>query len=244
MLGGTTEASALAAALAERGARATLSYAGRVANPRPQPVPVRVGGFGGVEGLASHLREAGVTHLIDATHPFAATMGAGAVAAARLAGVAHVALVRPPWAPIEGDRWHRVADIPGAVAALAGPPKRVMLALGRMHVDAFAAQPQHRYLLRFVDPPIRAPAPPRHTLVVDRGPFDVEGDTALLANHAIELIVCKNAGGSGAQAKLIAARRLGLPVMMIDRPAMPDRAEASDVEAVLRWLDHGVNRGV
>lgn len=244
VLGGTTQASALAAALAERGARATLSYAGRVAHPRAQPVPVRVGGFGGVDGLVHHLREEGVTHLVDATHPFAATISANAVAAARLAGVAHIALTRPPWRPSAGDRWEMAADLPAAVAALAGPPRRVMLALGRMHVDAFLAQPQHRYLLRFVDPPDHMPSLPDHVVVVDRGPFGVEGDEALLRAHGIELVVCKNAGGGGADAKLVAARRLGLPVVMIDRPATPERDEAGSVAQVLRWLGHGVDRGV
>lgn len=244
ILGGTTEASALAGALAARGARATLSYAGRVANPRVQPLPTRVGGFGGVAGLARYLREQAVTHLVDATHPFAATMSAHAVAAAREQGVAYIALTRPAWEPAAGDRWQSVASVEAAVAALAGPRRRVMLALGRMHVSAFAAQPQHRYLLRFVDAPQEPPALPDHALVIDRGPFSVDGDVDLMQSHAIDLVVCKNAGGSGAEAKLIAARRLGLPVLMIDRPALPERRTVHDVEAVLHWLDHSADRGV
>lgn len=244
ILGGTTEASALAAALAERGIAAMLSYAGRVANPKPQPVPVRIGGFGGVEGLATYLRQHRVTHLVDATHPFAAQMSRHALAAAAQAGVAHIALTRPAWVPGEGDVWHRVGDIDAAVAALAGPPRRVMLALGRMHVEAFAAQPQHRYLLRFVDQPDRPIGLPDHHVVVDRGPFTVERDVTLLREQAIDLVVSKNAGGSGAEAKLIAARRLRLPVLMIDRPVLPARTELYDVAAVLRWLGHDADLGV
>jgi precorrin-6A/cobalt-precorrin-6A reductase len=244
ILGGTTEASALAQALAERGVRAVLSYAGRVASPKPQPVAVRIGGFGGAAGLAAYLRDEGVTHLVDATHPFAARMSANAVEAAGAAGVPLIALTRPAWTPEAGDDWRRVCDIEAAVAALAGPPRRVMLALGRMHVEAFAAQPQHRYLLRFVDTPDAAPLLPDHRLVVDRGPFEVAGDTALLRDHAIDLVVCKNAGGTGAQAKLIAARRLGLPVLMIDRPVLPVRTEVHGVADVLRWIDHAADRGV
>ncbi len=244
VLGGTTEASALAGLLAARGDDAVLSYAGCVANPKAQPILVRVGGFGGVEGLVAYLRDHRVTHLVDATHPFAARMSANAVVAAARAGVAHIALTRPAWAPVMGDRWTRVADIEAAVAALAGPARRVMLALGRMHVDAFAEQPQHDYLLRFVDAPDRPPGLPRHHLVVDRGPFDVEGDRRLMAAHGIEVVVCKNAGGSGAQAKLGAARALGLPVIMIDRPVLPARLEVHAAEDVLRWLDHGADRGV
>lgn len=248
VLGGTTEASALARLLAKRGVAATLSYAGRTESPRAQPVPVRIGGFGGVEGLARHLRETGVTHLVDATHPFAATMSANAVEAARQAGVASIALTRPAWQPVEGDRWTSVADIEAAVAALAGPARRILLALGRMHVEAFAVQPQHHYLLRFVDAPDRAPLLPHHSLVVDRGPFIVEGDRALLQEHAIDLVISKNAGGKGAEAKLIAARELGLLVLMIDRPFVPERLEVHRPEEVLAWLGHatasGTERGV
>ncbi|MCW1431230.1 cobalt-precorrin-6A reductase [Novosphingobium sp. JCM 18896] len=244
ILGGTTEASALAEALADRGATAVLSYAGRVANPRRQPLPTRVGGFGGIAGLVRYLREQAVTHLVDATHPFAATMSAHAVAAAAETGIAHIVLTRPAWAPAAGDCWRHVPDIEAAVAALAGPRRRVMLALGRMHVSAFTAQPQHHYLLRFVDAPEEAPVLPDHALVVDRGPFSVEGDVALMQDHEIELVVCKNAGGSGAEAKLIAARRLGLPVLMIDRPALPERHTVHEIGAVLDWLDHGADRGV
>lgn len=221
-----------------------LSYAGRTENPRAQPVPVRVGGFGGISGLTDYLRREGVTHLVDATHPFAATMSRHAVAAAREAGVAHIMLTRPGWVAADGDRWTHVPDIEAAVAALAGPSRRVMLALGRMHVDAFTAQPQHHYLLRFVDAPDEAPGLLRHSLVVDRGPFTVEGDMTLMREHGIDLVVSKNAGGGGAQAKLIAARRLGLPVLMIDRPPCPAARVTHEVAGVLEWLDHRAERGV
>lgn len=244
LLGGTTEASALARLLAERRIAATLSYAGRTEAPAAQPVPVRIGGFGGVRGLVDHLRTHRVTHLVEATHPFAATMSAHAVEAAREAGVPLLALTRPAWEPVAGDRWSHAADIPDAVAQLAGQPRRVMLALGRMHVAAFAAQPQHHYLLRFVDAPDVPPDLPHHTLVIDRGPFTADADEQLLRDHAIDLIVCKNAGGSGAAAKLTAARRRGLPVLMIDRPVLPPRSQTHDPHDVLAWLDHDAQRGV
>ncbi|MBE0453091.1 cobalt-precorrin-6A reductase [Roseovarius autotrophicus] len=243
VLGGTTEASLLAQRLAEARLPATLSYAGRVARLRSQPVPVRVGGFGGVAGLTDHLRRERVTHLVDATHPFAATMSGNAIAACAATGVPLLALTRPAWQPEQGDDWRHMPDIPAAVAALAGPPRRVMLAIGRMHLDAFAAQPQHSYLLRLVDPPEVAPPLPDCHVIVDRGPFTVAGDTALMRAHGIDLIVSKNAGGSGAEAKLAAARALGLPVMMIGRPPLPDRAEVHSVDEVLRWL-HGADLGV
>lgn len=244
LLGGTTEASALARLLAAHHIAATLSYAGRTEAPRAQPVPVRIGGFGGLRGLIDYLRAHCVTHLVDATHPFAATMSTYAVAAAREVGVPLMAMTRPAWEPVTGDRWTRAADIAHAVAQLAGPPRRVMLALGRMHVNAFTAQPQHHYLLRFVDAPDVPPALPHHTLLVDRGPFAAEDDAQLMRKHAIELVMCKNAGGSGAAAKLIAARRLGLPVLMIDRPVLPPRQEVYDPHQVLAWLGHETALGV
>lgn len=243
LLGGTTEASALAGLLATRGIAAVLSYAGRTDSPRAQPIATRIGGFGGIAGLAAYLRETGVTHLVDATHPFAATMSANALEAARIAGIPHAALTRPAWEPAPGDDWTAVPDIASAVEALAGPPRRIMLALGRMHVAAFAARPQHHYLLRFVDAPNQPPALPRHTLAVDRGPFSLSGDTQLLRNHAIDLVVCKNAGGSGARAKLLAARDLGLPVLMIERPKLPDRTEFHRPEEVLDWIAHAASSG-
>ena len=244
ILGGTTEASALARLLAARSVPAMLSYAGRTANPVAQPVPVRIGGFGGAGGLAHFIGENRMTHLVDATHPFAATMSVNAVRAATITGTPIAALTRPAWQAGAGDHWTHVADISLAVAALAGPARRVMLALGRMQVDAFVAQPHHYYLLRFVDVPEAAPALPRHSLVIARGPFNAASDAALMTSHGIDIIVCKNAGGRGAEAKLIAARQLGLPVIMIDRPALPERTEFHDPEAVLHWLAHDADRGV
>ena len=237
VLGGTLEASALARALAERGDRAVLSYAGRVAQPRAQPIAVRVGGFGGVPGLVRYLRDQGVTHLVDATHPFAAQMSDNAIAACAQTGVPLLALTRAAWQPGLGDRWQMVADLPAAVAALSGPPQRVMLALGRMHLAAFAAQPQHDYILRLVDAPDGVLPLPQHTVIVSRGPFDVASDTALMREHRVDIVVCKNAGGTGAQAKLQAARGLSLPIVMVARPVTPARHEVTRVDQVLQWLE-------
>ena len=245
ILGGTREASDLARAVADAGIDAVLSYAGRVARPAAQPVPVRVGGFGGAEGLAAYLRAEGITRLIDATHPFAAQMSHNAVAAAAAADIPLAALTRPAWTPQPGDRWHHVPDIAGAVDALTGPSRRVMLAVGRMHLDAFATQPQHHYLLRLVDPPETPPPLPEQTVTVSRGPFTVAEDTALMRGHGIEIVVAKNAGGAGARAKLDAARALGLEVIMIDRPALPQRRELGSVGEAMRWLGHaGTDLGV
>lgn len=226
----------MARALADAGVPATLSYMGRVERPKPQPVPVRVGGFGGVPGLVDWLRTHRVTHLVDATHPFAAQMSANAVAAAVASSVPLLALIRPAWVPGPGDRWTCVPDMAAAVAALAGPARRVMLAIGRMHLAEFAVQPQHDYLLRLVDPPVRPVPLPKAHVVVDRGPFSAEADRDLMAQHRIDLIVAKNAGGTGSVSKLQAARELGLPVLMIDRPDIPPRRTAQTVAQVLDWV--------
>ncbi|SDC37349.1 cobalt-precorrin-6A reductase [Ruegeria marina] len=245
ILGGTTEANALARAVAEAGLNATYSYAGRVEDPRAQPIPTRVGGFGGILGLADYIRANNVTHVIDATHPFAAQMSANACAACARTGTPLAALTRPAWVAGSGDDWRHVPDIAGAVAALDGPPQRVFLAVGRMHLQDFAAQPQHDYLLRLVDAPAGPLPLPKAEVVVSRGPFTREGDKALMEIHKTQLVVSKNAGGTGARAKLDAARDLGLPVLMIDRPVLPSRTELHDTGDVIRWLAHsGVNLGV
>lgn len=238
ILGGTSEANALARAVAEARIPATYSYAGRVDTPRPQPVPVRTGGFGGTEGLIRYLKAERITHVIDATHPFAAQMSRNAAAACAATGIALIALTRAPWAAQPGDRWNDVPDIAAAVRALGAAPARVFLAIGRMHLAEFAAAPQHAYLLRLVDAPT-APLPlPDCTVEVARGPFDTAADTALLRAHRTEIVVSKNSGGAGAYAKITAARALGLPVVMIGRPALPARAEVHDPAAVLDWLAH------
>ncbi len=222
--------------MADAGMPAILSYAGRTENPRPQPLPVRVGGFGGSEGLAQFLDREGIGRVIDATHPFAARISRNAIAACAAARVPLLALERPPWQPGPGDDWQEVPDLEAAVQRLDRPPARVFLAIGRQHLATFAGRPQHHYLLRLVDPP-EAPLPlPRCTVEVARGPFDADADRALLERHAITLLVAKNAGGAGAEAKLIAARALGLPVIMVSRPPLPPRLTAATIEEAMAWL--------
>lgn len=236
LLGGTTEAGALAQAFAAAGIDAVYSYAGRTGAPVGQPIPVRTGGFGGAGGLAAFLRAEGFTHLIDATHPFAAQISANAVEAARLERTPLIAFERTPWTRTTGDRWTHVPDTEAAVAALPEAPATIFLAIGRQGLKPFATRPQHRYLLRLVDAP-EGPLPlPDATAIVARGPFSPEGDRALMEAHAVDVIVAKNAGGEGARAKLDAARALGLPVILIDRPHLPTRPVGHSVAEVMRWL--------
>lgn len=246
-MGGSTEASQLARALANAHVDAIFSYAGRTESPVLQPLPTRVGGFGGVAGLQAWLRDQRITHVVDATHPFAAQMSHNAIAACAAIGVPLLALVRPPWAAQAGDQWQCVPDIAGAVAALPDSPTRVFLAIGRQQLAPFARRPQHHYLLRWVDLPTDALPLPHAEVVLARGPFSVEGDRALMTAHGITHVVAKNAGGEGAAAKLVVARAMGLPVILIDRPVVPPRATAASVNQVMAWLAvhvHGTDRGV
>ncbi len=227
--------------LAEReGLAVTLSLAGRTARPAPQPVPVRIGGFGGADGLAAYLRAERIDALIDATHPYAGIISANAASAAGKTGVKLLALRRPPWAKVAGDHWIEVASVEDAVAALGKAPRRVFLALGRKELQPFAAAPQHVYLVRSVDPVDPPLAVPQATYITARGPFTEREDRALLERHRIETIVAKNSGGEATYGKIGAARALHLPVIMLKRPALPEVASAATVEEVLAWLDHAM----
>ena len=243
VLGGTTEASLLARALSAAGMDGVYSYAGRTEAPLPQPLPTRVGGFGGIDGLVRYLRAEAVSHVVDATHPFAAQMSTHAVAACAETGIPLLALERLPWAATDGDQWQHVPDIASAVVALPDAPLRIFLAIGRQNLEGFATRPDHHYLVRLVDAGagLRLPGA---DVVASRGPFTLEGDLALLTAHRIQMVVSKNSGGSGAAAKLEAARALKLPVLMIDRPLVPERPRVQTVAEVLVWLTHPANLGV
>lgn len=199
---------------------------------------MRVGGFGGVAGLAGYLRAEAITHVVDATHPFAAQMSTNAVQACAKAAVKLAAFERQPWQAVQGDSWVHVPDIAAAVDALPEKGARVFLAIGKQNLDAFAAKPGNHYLLRLVDTP-EAPLPlPQTAVVIARGPFDAAGDEALMREHGVSHVVSKNAGGVGAEAKLTAARALGLPVVMVDRPVVPARQILRSIEDIMAWLGH------
>ena len=226
----------MARVLAQAQVDAVYSYAGRTESPVAQPLPIRVGGFGGTEGLKTYIKAEAITHVIDATHPFAAQMSANAVVACRETGTPLIALERAPWVAGPQDDWTHVPDLEAAVAALGQTPRRVFLAIGRQNLGLFAKAPQHHYLLRLVDPPTEALPLPQAEAIIARGPFTPEGDRALLTDHRIDVIVAKNAGGAGAEAKLTAARALALPVILIDRPTVPARPIARSAAEVMAWL--------
>jgi precorrin-6A/cobalt-precorrin-6A reductase len=244
ILGGTTEARELAERLAPRPElEVTVSLAGRTERIAAHATPMRVGGFGGADGLARHLREADIAALIDATHPYADQISANAARAAADTGVAFAALRRPPWLPVEGDRWTPVADVEAAVHALGAAPRRAFLALGRQEVHAFERAPQHFYLVRSVDPVEPPLAVPRAAYGVERGPFDEAGDRALLLEHRIDAVVSRNSGGSAAYAKLAAARALGVEVIVLARPPLPEVPEVGSVQAAVDWLERALAHG-
>ncbi len=248
LLGGTSEASRLAAALAKTRIDAIFSYAGRTNDPIAQPLAMRIGGFGGVEGLATYIASEGITHIIDATHPFAAGMSRNAITAATMTTTHLIALERKPWMQQAGDDWRHVADVEAAIESLPPQPTRVFLAIGRQNIAAFAARPEHHYLLRFVDEPRDLIALPHHDVVIARGGFKIDSDMELMRAHGIGWVVSKNAGGATAGAKIAAARALHLPVTMIARPTIPPRTTVETVEEVMAWLaldhDHDARLGV
>lgn len=238
LLGGTTEASILAETLKKSGIETVFSYAGRTSKPLLQPLPTRVGGFGGVPGLREYLGAEGITHVVDATHPFAAGMSGNAHAACSSEGIPLMRLERAAWEAGPGDQWRDVDSIAAVPDALPDSPARVFLAIGRQHIDLFTRCPQHHYLLRLIDSP-QGPLPlPHHTVILARGPFTTEDDRALMQAHGVTHVVAKNAGGTAAVAKLEAARMLGLPVIMVRRPTLPETARTSKIETVLQWLGH------
>jgi len=241
ILGGTTEARQLAERLAQRGGLdVTLSLAGRTASPVVPPVPIRVGGFGGADGLAEHLTAERVNALIDATHPYANIISENAAIAARKAGVPFVALRRLPWRNVAEDSWIEVHDAREAVDAIGEAGRNVFVTIGRTELAPFAGAPQHRYLIRSVDR-VDPPLPlPRVTYITARGPFSEADDRALMTEHKIEVVISKNSGGSAAYGKIAAARALGIKVIMLRRPPAPDAPSVSTVEDALAWLDHAL----
>ncbi|MBU7598025.1 cobalt-precorrin-6A reductase [Streptomyces sp. P38-E01] len=240
ILGGTADARHLATELlAERPElKVTSSLAGRVSRPRLPGGGVRVGGFGGAAGLASWLRAHRVDALVDATHPFAATMSRNAAHAAADTDVPLLAVRRPPWRPEAGDRWHEVESLAQAASLLPELGRRAFLTTGRGELRPFRDRaPLLWYLIRSVDAPDPADCPPHHQLLLSRGPFTLEHERARLADHHIDVLVTKNSGGSATAPKLLAARERGIPVVLLRRPPAPeDVPTAPDVQEALRLL--------
>ncbi|MFJ6792689.1 cobalt-precorrin-6A reductase [Streptomyces sp. NPDC091268] len=264
ILGGTTEARRLAEALADPAGpgpgpaaaaeparpptvpagfaltgptRVTTSLAGRVGSPVLPPGETRVGGFGGPAGLAAWIRGHGVTHVVDATHPFAERMSFNAAEAAAATGVPLLALRRPGWTAGPGDDWTCVGSLGEAADVLPSLGARAFLTTGRTGLHTFAHLTDTWFLVRSVDPPA-APTPPLLEVLLARGPFALQDERELLASRRIDVVVTKDSGGAATAPKLTAAREAGLPVLVVRRPPVPlGVPEAGSVAAALRWLD-------
>ena len=238
ILGGTAEASALAKLIAgDSRFQPTLSLAGRTASPATPPIPYRIGGFGGWEGLAAWIKAEGVGAMVDATHPFAARISANALRAADATGAAFASLIRPAWTAQEGDRWTLVPSPEAAAAALGATPRTVFLATGRLELPAFAAAPQHSYIARVIDHPGDVALPPRIDFIYDRGPFDAAAEARLLKERRADIVVSKNSGGAATYGKIEAARLLRLPVVMIERPHKAAVHPVASAAEAMRWLE-------
>lgn len=237
ILGGTAEARELASRLHAQGLTVVSSLAGRVARPRLPVGEVRVGGFGGVDGLVAYLRGHDVRAVVDATHPFAERIGANAAAACPAAGVPLLRLARPGWTARPGDDWHRVPDLAGAARGVRALGRRAFLTSGRQGLRAFTSDASTWFLIRTVDPPDEADLPAHHALLLDRGPYTPAGEGTLMDEHRIDVLVTKDSGGALTEAKLDAARERRIPVVMVDRPPRPRAETVGDAAAAAAWVD-------
>ena len=256
ILGGTTESFELAETLGKDPRYApVLSLAGVTRSPRFPSIASRVGGFGGIEGLVRYVEQFNIRLLIAGTHPFAAQMRCNAIEAARIASIPVLILERPAWQATTRDVWAHVADMSSAATALGISPRRVLLTMGRKELAAFAAHPHHHYVVRTIDAPPREHLPADAELILARGPFTESAERDLLISRHIDVVVTKNSGGSATEAKLIAARTCGIPVIMVNRPPMPalegvDAHIVSTIDSALKHVEarhHGLfstERGV
>lgn len=239
LLAGTTEATAIARLLGEQPSGTVdliVSFAGRTAAPAAPSGTVRVGGFGGVDGLAAYLAEERIDAVVDALHPFAAVMPFHAADACTRIGIPRLKVVRPAWSPVDGDRWLPVASVPDAAALVAVRARdRVLLTIGRQEIDPFRSIAGPTFVVRTIEPVDLAGAWSAEPLLA-RGPFTVDDETALLQRERIDLLVTKNSGGTATAAKLDAARALDLPVVVVDRPPLPEGPTVTTPETAVAWL--------
>jgi precorrin-6A/cobalt-precorrin-6A reductase len=241
ILGGTGDAVKLANLANDLpGLEVITSLAGRTIAPKALVGAVRVGGFGGEAGLVEYLQAEQIDLLIDATHPFAAQISGNAAGAATKVGIPRLMLIRPGWVRSPEDDWIEVESVEAAVAAIPATAKRIFLTIGRQQLAPFATLTDKWCLMRSIDPPdLTIPLPPGE-LLFDRGPFSLEQELQLLRDYRIDAIVSKNSGGDATYAKIVAARELGLPVIMVQRPIFPDGDRVRDVLGAMKWLQDRV----
>ncbi len=237
ILGGTGDAVKLVSlAIDLPGLAVITSLAGRTSTPKNLVGDVRIGGFGGEAGLITYLQTEQIDLLIDATHPFAAQISRTAATAATKVGIPRLMLIRPGWTRSPEDNWIEVGSIEAAVPAIPARAERIFVTIGRQQLAPFATLTAKWCLMRSIDPPdLTIPLPPGK-LLLERGPFNLERERELLREYRIQAIVSKNSGGDATYAKIIAARELGLPVIMVQRPIVPDGEIVTDVAGAIEWL--------
>ncbi|MEM1172328.1 MAG: cobalt-precorrin-6A reductase [Cyanobacteria bacterium P01_H01_bin.35] len=212
------------------------SIAGCTRQPLVTSTYTRIGGFGGVSGLRNYLREQKIDFLIDATHPFASQISWNAAIATSKLNIPRLMLVRPAWKKTEGDRWLEVESNKAAARVLPNLAQRIFLSIGRQELVSYAHLKNLWFLMRMIEPPQpQTPVPPGKILT-ERGPFSLEEERSLLQKYEIETVVSKNSGGDATYSKIIAARELGIPLVMIQRPSLPEGEQVSDVESAVSWL--------
>jgi precorrin-6A/cobalt-precorrin-6A reductase len=239
ILGGTGDAVKLAAKLATIPQIEVISsLAGRTKKPAALVGQVRIGGFGGAEGLANYLQQNSINILIDATHPCAGQITHNGAIASHVANIPHLMLVRPQWERVTGDEWIEVESVEAAAKAIPESVNRIFITSGRQQLEPFLQRshiyPETWYLMRSIDPPdIELP---NSKMLLDRGPFSLEQERKLLRDYQIQAIVSKNSGGDATYAKIIAARELGIPIVMVQRPARPEGEKVTSIEEAIAWL--------
>ncbi|WP_297779760.1 cobalt-precorrin-6A reductase [uncultured Roseovarius sp.] len=235
LLAGTAEARYLAQVLASERRAAIASLAGATRRPRPLELPTRIGGFGGESGFVRYLVEAGITAVLDATHPFASRISERTARICATKNVPYCQLLRPEWAPIAEDHWTLLTAEEDAAAHI---PKgmTVFLATGRQGVTRFANLTGRHLICRVVDLPDEAFPFENGEYLLGRPPFTIEAERGLFERLGVDWLVVKNAGGRDSESKLAAARTLGLPVAMIARPPQPIAMRVETVSEALDWV--------
>lgn len=242
ILGGTGDAAQLAARVSQiPEIEVVTSLAGRTQQPSAVTGEVRIGGFGGADGLAAFLRDRPIDLLIDATHPFADRISLNAAVAATKCQIPHLILVRPAWEKTEGDRWIEVDSHAAAARVLSERSRRVFLTIGRQELGAFAGLDDLWFLMRAIDPPATETLIPNGKLLLAKGPFSLASELQLLREYNIDTVVSKNSGGDATYAKIVAAREVGIPVVMVQRNPLPEAEKVAGVEGAIAWLYSHLN---
>ncbi|QDH17754.1 cobalt-precorrin-6A reductase [Swingsia samuiensis] len=239
ILGGTTEANQLVNTLQNSSHKIFLSLAGITSQPTlPPSCHPHIGGFGGVAGLCSFITQHDITAIIDATHPFAQQISTNATLSAQRMNIPLLRIERPQWFPQKGDNWLSIPTFMDVIQHLGKTSKNVFLTTGRKDLAAFCQAPQHHYVLRSIEPPTSNALPPQTTLLLSKPPFTLENEQKLMRSYNIDFLVTKNAGSNATKAKLEAAKNLNIPVIMIERPQLPEAQVVSTVEHARKWVSH------